>query len=104
MNQNITAKAHTLPKGAHTKIAELEGGVHDVKIIGVSEIFPESKGSYVACQYPCGLVREHEAIKIEDLVPKIENNFAARYGTKGMTIKSLPESIKEGGVIKVEIL
>jgi len=90
------ARASLMPAGSVPPVASLEDG--DVGII----ITKVKENNELEVTYPDGFVRDHQAVAIEDLIPKIVNNLRARYGVASVTTKTAP-AIAEGVRIVMEV-
>lgn len=98
---SYNARTSTLPAGSLPPVANLKTGT--LKFEFVKVVSDGGDGKYVHVQYPDGFVKEHQVLKIEDLIPKIVNTLRGRYGVEVVITKKIPAVIAQGESITMEI-
>jgi hypothetical protein len=89
-----------LPPGMAKPAASLPAGRCEVRIL--SHTTDGGDGTYAACEYPDGFVKEHQAKELSDLLPRVVTVLRSRYGVHTAAFVTTPADLS-GGIIILEV-
>lgn len=103
MSGNVGGRGTVLPAGTIPAQGASLTGVIQVEITAITPDGGNAGRVYATCVYPDGFSRDHQVTEIPELVVKITNQLRSRYGVKDVRVLEAPQTVANGGVIKLEV-